>query len=99
MSSRLVNVRLDEERLRKARKLRESGVALSDLIRGAIDEQYEKLAETRKPRNIAAMMAELDAKYPINANDLPPRDYDVHDRKQAAAAIRKHLKAKRPRIS
>ena len=37
MTSRLVNVRLDEERLRKAQTLRESGVALSDLVREAID--------------------------------------------------------------
>jgi hypothetical protein len=37
MSSRLVNVRLDEQRIRKTRKLRAGGIALSELVREAID--------------------------------------------------------------
>ena len=91
MSSRLVNVRLDEERLRKAKALREKGISLSDLFRTAIDEGYQKALSTREPRDVRAIFARLDAEYPITAKDLPPRKYDVHDRRKAAAAIRKHL--------
>lgn len=43
MSSRLVNVRLDEDRLRKARIVREHGLALSDVIRETIDERFGQL--------------------------------------------------------
>ena len=97
MSSRLVNVRLDEERLRKAKALREKGIALSDLIRTAIDERYEQDLASRGPRDVRAIFARLDAKYPITAKDLPPLKYDVHDRQQAAAAIRKRLDRRRGR--
>jgi hypothetical protein len=40
----LVNVRLDEERLRKVQTLRKSGVAISDLVREAIDERFDELS-------------------------------------------------------
>ena len=43
MSSNLINVRLDSERLRKVRKLRERGVRLSDVVREAIDERFLRL--------------------------------------------------------
>ena len=49
MSSRLVNVRLDAERLRKARKLRERGVRLSDVVREAIDKRFLQLGPEGKP--------------------------------------------------
>lgn len=91
MSSHLVNVRLDEERLRKAKALREKGIALSDLVRTAIDERYEKYLSSHGPRDVPAIFARLDAEYPISAKDLPPLRYDVHDRRQATAAIRNRL--------
>jgi len=97
MSSRLVNVRLDEERLRKAKALRQKGIALSDLIRTAIDERYEQALSSRRPRDVRAILARLDAEYPITAKDLRPLRYDVHDRRQAAAAIRKRLDRRRGR--
>jgi hypothetical protein len=97
MSSRLVNVRLDEERLRKARALREKGIPLSDLVRTAIDERYAQAVASRKPDDVRAILARLDAEYPITARALPPREYDVHDRRQAATAIRKRLARSRAR--
>ncbi len=97
MSSRLVNVRLDEERLRKAKALRKKGIALSDLVRTAIDERYERSLSSRGPRDVRAIFARLDAEYPITAKDLPPLKYDVHDRRQAAAAIRNRLDRRRAR--
>lgn len=86
MPSRLVNVRLDEERLRKARTLRESGVALSDLVREAIDERFDELAGSRTTRDIKAIMERIFEQYP-DPPGLPPRRYDVHDRHEARRAI------------
>ena len=86
MASRLVNVRLDEERLRKAQTLRESGVALSDLVRKAIDERFEELAESGTARNLKAVMERIFEQYP-DPPDLPPRGYNVHDRDEARRAI------------
>jgi hypothetical protein len=95
MGSRLVNVRLDEERLRKAKALREKGISLSDLVRAAIDERYERDRSSRGPRDVPAIFERLDAEYPITVKALRPSKYDVHDRRQAAAAIRKRLVRKR----
>jgi hypothetical protein len=97
MSSRPVNVRLDEERLRKTKALREKGIALSELVRAAIDQAYEKAFSTRGPRNLQAILAHLDAEYPITARDFRPLEHDVHDRQQAAAAIQKRLARRRRR--
>ena len=97
MGSRLVNVRLDEERLRRVRALREKGIALSDLVRSAIDERYEQAVALRGSRDVGQILTRLDAEYPLAAEDLAPRDYDVHDRRQAAAAIRERLVTGRPR--
>ncbi|MBI3490348.1 MAG: hypothetical protein HY047_00875 [Acidobacteria bacterium] len=86
MTSRLVNVRLDGARLRKAQRLRESGVALSDLVREAIDERFEELAESGTARDLGAVMKRIFEQYP-DPPDLPPRGYNVHDRHAARGAI------------
>ena len=46
MSSRLVNVRLDADAPPQARILCEGGIALSDVVREAIDERYGALRRT-----------------------------------------------------
>ena len=97
MSTRLVNVRLDEERLRKAKALRKKGISLSDLVRAAIDQRCEHALSSRGPRDVRAIFTRLDAEYPISARDLGPLKYDVHDRRQAATAIRKRLVRRRRR--
>ena len=86
MRSRLVNVRLDVDRLRKARKLRERGVALSDVVREAIDARFEQL-ESTPPDDVAAVVRRVFA----DPENLPPREYDVHDRTAARTAIRRTL--------
>lgn len=94
MGSRLVNVRLDEARLRKARTLRRRGVVLSDLVRDAIDRRFEQLSERRTHAEITTILARLFEEYPDPA-DLPPRSYDPHDRRQARHAIRRRLRRTR----
>lgn len=85
MSSRLINVRLDAERLRKAQTLRERGVALSDVVREAIDERFLQLRSESQP-DVKAIIRRMFDQYP-DPPDLPPREYDVHDRHAARKAI------------
>jgi hypothetical protein len=94
MSSRLVNVRLDEQRIRKARKLRAGGIPLSNLVRDAIDQQYERLVASSKPRDVEAIMKQIYEQYP-DTPGLPPRQYDVHDRVAARNTIVRKLRRKR----
>jgi hypothetical protein len=91
MDSRLVNVRLDRNRLRKARRLRESGVALSDLVREAIDERFARLHAPGTRQDVKARVERILERFP-DPPDLPPRAYDVHDRRASRAAIVRRLK-------
>jgi hypothetical protein len=90
MGSRLVNVRLDEERLRKVHLLREEGLALSDVIREAIDERFDRLNRSRKVRDVRNIIQRIFEQHPDPAG-LPPRAYNVHDRKAARTAIIERL--------
>ena len=94
MNSRLVNVRLDEQRLKRARRLRAKGITLSDLVRDAIDREYAQLVKSSRARDVGAIMEEIYRLYPDPA-ELPKRDYDVHDRDQARKAILRRFRRKR----
>lgn len=95
VSSRLVNVRLDEERLRKARLLREQGLALSDVIREAIDDRFDRLNRSRKLGDIRNIVERIFEWYP-DPSGLPPRSYNVQDRKAARTAITEKLGRRAP---
>ena len=90
MGSRLLNVRLDEVRLGKARRLRETGVALSDVVREAIDARFEALNRPVRAREVRAAIARILEQYPDPAGP-PARSYDVHDRRASRAAIAQRL--------
>ena len=80
-----MNVRLDAARLRKAQVLRRRGIALSDVVREAIDARYGQLQST--PRSdVKGIVRRIFDEHPDPA-DLPERDYDVHDRQAARRAI------------
>ena len=93
MTTRLVNVRLDEERTRKARALRASGIAVSDLLRDAIDRRYEQVVRSPKGLDVAAIMRRIFEQNPDPPN-LGPRRYDVHDRAAARRAILRRWRRK-----
>ncbi len=94
MSSQLINVRLDAERARKARTLRERGIRLSDVVREAIDERFLRLRS--EPRaDVKTLIERIFEKYPDGPGGLPPRDYDVHDAEAARRSIRRKLRAER----
>jgi hypothetical protein len=90
VGSRLVNVRLDAARLRKAQRLRERGVALSDVVREAIDERYAALGRHAKA-DARAIVARIFQAHP-DPPHLPRRQYDVHDRRAARTAILRKLR-------
>jgi hypothetical protein len=95
MGSRLVNVRLDEERVRKAQTLREHGVALSDVVRAAIDERFAALRRSGSRTDVRTIVGGIFEQYP-DPPGLAPRDYDVHDRRAARAAILRKLRPVKP---
>ena len=90
-----MNVRLDEDRLRKVRTLRERGVGLSDVVREAIDERYAALHRSTAPFEARALLRDIFEQHP-DPPDLPERDYDLHDRRAARAAIMRRLRRSRP---
>jgi hypothetical protein len=94
MATRLVNVRLDEGRVRKARALRARGITLSHVLREAIDAEYAALAATEKPRDVLGALEDILRKHP-DPPEAPLRGYDVHEAAQARAAVRERLRRKR----
>jgi hypothetical protein len=90
MSARLVNVRLDKERLEKSQRLRERGVALSDVVRQAIDERFAELERSETPLDVRAIVRVIFEQYP-DPPGMAPRGYDVHDRRAARRAILRKL--------
>jgi hypothetical protein len=94
MGSRLVNVRLDSERLRKAQTLRRRGVALSDVVREAIDKRFSELRSTSRV-DAKAIVRRIFEQYP-DSSDVRPRDYNVHDRHAARMAVLRKLRPVRP---
>jgi hypothetical protein len=94
MSKRLVNVRLDDQRHRMARKLRLAGVPLADVVREAIDRRYEQLVASSGTRDVIAIMNRIYEECP-DPPHLAPRGYSVHSRTEARAGILRKLQTKR----
>ncbi len=74
--------------------LRRRGVVLSDLVREAIDRQFEALNGQANQRDVRAIVERILEQYP-DPPDLLARPYDLRDRKQAREAIARKLR--RPR--
>jgi hypothetical protein len=91
MSAKLVNVRLDEERIRKAQILRDRGVSLSDVMRQAIDERFAAISAIDLRPDVKGIVRGLFERHP-DPPGLPARDYDVHDRRAARRAIQRKLR-------
>lgn len=88
-----MNVRLDDDRLRKVEALRAAGTPISTLIREAIDQRYKALSTRSNRRNVDQIMKRLFAEHPDPKN-LPARKYDLHNRDEARRAIMGRLKRK-----
>ena len=94
MGSRLVNVRLDAERFRKAQRLRARGVTLSDVVREAIDERFATLQRSTSQPDVKAILRRIFEQYP-DPPRLPARGYNVHNRRAARAAILRKIRVVR----
>lgn len=94
MESRLVNVRLDEKRVRKVETLRKRGVSLSAVVREAIDARFAALDRPDSPRDATAIVGRIFDRYP-DPPGQPRRRYDVHDRRAARAAVVRNLRRAR----
>lgn len=94
MASRLVNVRLDDERVRKVQALRARGVALADLVREAIDARFDALRRTGSRTEITAIIRDVFEQHP-DPPGLPVRGYDVHNSRAARTAIAARLRRRR----
>jgi hypothetical protein len=93
---KLLNVRLTPDDRRMAAALRSEGIRLSDVVRDAIRETYERRvgrrADRRRPSEI---LATIYAALP-DPPGLARREYDLDDRRAARHAIRTRLR-RRPR--
>jgi hypothetical protein len=95
MGSRLVNVRLDVERHRKAETLRAHGVTMSKVLRDAIDERFAAIVRSERRHDVRAIVTRLYERYP-DPPGLRPRRYDIHDRRAARRAVLRKLRRVRP---
>jgi hypothetical protein len=91
MASRLLNVRLDPDRIRKACRLREAGISVSEVVREAIDVRFEALDRPLGGREAVARVRWILDAHPDPAL-LPARTYDVHDAREARAAIARRVR-------
>jgi len=94
MRSRLINVRLDADRLRKAQTLRARGMTLSEVVREAIDERFAALRRSESPPDVRTIVRRIFEQYP-DPPHLPPRDYNVYNRRAARVAILRKLRTGR----
>jgi hypothetical protein len=95
MPATLVNVRLDEDRIKKVRRLRAHGISMSDVVREAIDQRFEALEATRAVTDPIAIVRAIFEKYPDPPSPRRRVTVNVHDRRSARRAILKHLKRER----
>jgi len=88
---RLLNVRLDDQDAQLVRRLRDRGISISNLVRGAIRTEAKALA-TNAPLDTAALLAEIRRKFPTPAaaHDVPR--VDSTRRKQVQALVREKLR-------
>lgn len=94
MPSRLVNVRLDEARLRKIRRLRAEGIALAEVVRDAIDARHDAITGQPSRHNAADVVRRILEAHPDPARQRRRR-YDVHDAASARGGIETRLKRRR----
>ena len=97
-TTKLLNVRLNAEDAQKADFLRGTGVEISDLVRQAIREEYQRRRKRpRTPEEVKQWFEELYRRFPTPPNEAPYEQIDTTDRRAMSEYIRKRLKAERPK--
>jgi hypothetical protein len=88
---RLLNVRLDDHDSRLVQQLRERGVSISDLVRGAIRAEARR-APTPGPLDVDALVAEIEGQYPTPPEAKKRRRIDTTNRREVQELIRRKLR-------
>lgn len=88
---RLLNVRLNDEDSRLVQQLRDRGVSISDLVRGAIRAEASR-APKREPLDVDAMLAEIQRQYPTPPGAKSRPRIDTTDRRAVQEFIRRKLR-------
>lgn len=65
-------------------------MSLSEVMRQAIDDRFAEVSTLEFRPDVREIVRGLFERHP-DPPGLPPRDYDVHDRRDARAAIRRRL--------
>ena len=88
---RLLNVRLDDNDSRLVKRLRERGVSISDLVRGAIRAEARRAPKT-EPLDVDALVSEIEKQYPTPPAAEKDRRIDTTNRREVQELIRRKLR-------
>jgi len=88
---RLLNVRLDDQDARLVRRLRDRGISISNLVRGAIRTEANAL-ETKAPPDTGALIAEIRRRFPTPAAAHKSPRIDSTQRRQVQGLVREKLR-------
>jgi hypothetical protein len=69
-------------------------MALSDVVREAIDERFAALRRPESRLGVRTIIRRIFEQYP-DPPGLPPRDYNIYDRRAARAAVLRKLRTVR----
>jgi hypothetical protein len=92
-----INVRISPQDERSIRELQADGVNISELFRKMIGDEADRRRRARKKKDVRAIIARLDAKYPV-PDDADEPDVDTSNRHEFSAYIRAQIMAKQKRI-
>src|SRR5262249_21316729 len=88
---RLLNVRLGDDDARLVRRLRDRGVSISDVVRGAIRAEANRLSP-RHPRDPDALLRDIRERYPSPSSPEKPAVRST-DRRAVQRLIRSQLRS------
>jgi hypothetical protein len=88
---RLLNVRLDDNDSRLVQRLRERGISISELVRGAIRAEARRAPES-EPLDVDALVAEIQMQYPAPPGAKRARRIDTTNRREVQELIRRKLR-------
>jgi len=91
---RLLNVRLDDDDARLVRLLRDRGISVSDVVRGALRAEAQRI-RPRERLDVDELLAELDRTYPAPKGTARTARVDTTDRRAVQRFIRATLRKRR----
>jgi len=92
----LLNVRLRSEDAARVAALRARHVQISQLVRDAIRNEYERLRSPLRARDVDALLRALYERHP-DPRGLPPPAVDVRDPRAVRQAVARRLRRRRRR--